>query len=81
MARSIQICHPLLPQLLSLLTGGRLFRSSPQLIFPNHLCCFTSLAPLLLPNLVRSFLSNSRVTQSLPDLYIPYTTPHNPHFN
>ena len=49
-------------------TGGRVFRSNPQLIFANHLCCFTSLAPLLLPNLVRSLLSSSRFTQSFPAL-------------
>lgn len=47
------------------LTGGRVFLSRPQLIFANHLCCLTSLAPLLLPSLVRSFLSSSRVMQSL----------------
>ena len=49
-------------------TGGRVLRSNPQLIFPNHLCCFTSLAPLLLPSLVRSCLSSNRFTQSFPAL-------------
>lgn len=51
-------------------TGGRVFRNRPQLIFANHLCCFTSLAPLRLPSRVFSFLSNSRVIQSLPALFV-----------
>ncbi len=51
-----------------LLTGGRVFRKSPQLIFANHLCCLTSLAPLLLPNLVLSHLSSKRIMQSFPAL-------------
>jgi hypothetical protein len=49
-------------------TGGCMCRSKPQLTFANHLCCFTSLAPLLLPSRVRSSLSSSRVMQSLPAL-------------
>jgi len=52
-----------------ILTGGRVFRSKPQFILENHLCCFTSLAPLLLPNLVHSFLSSNRVMQSFPALH------------
>lgn len=47
------------------LTGGRLLRSRPQFTLPNHLCCFTSLAPLRLPSRVRSSLSNKRRIQSL----------------
>jgi len=49
-------------------TGGSVFRNRPQLILPNHLCCFTSLAPLLLPNRAFSSLSSRRLMTSLPAL-------------
>ena len=51
-----------------LLTGGCVFRKRPQLILANHLCCLTSLAPLLLPRREPSRLSSRRVTASLPAL-------------
>lgn len=38
------------------------------MILANHLCCFTSDAPLLLPMRVVSRLSSSRFTMSLHDL-------------
>lgn len=50
---------------IDLLTGGCVFRSRPQLIFANHLCCFTSEAPLLLPRRLDSRLSKSREIASL----------------
>lgn len=50
------------------LTGGWVFLSNPQLILENHLCCLTSLAPLLLPSRVSSFLSSSLTMASLHDL-------------
>ena len=50
------------------LTGGCVFRKRPQLILPNHLCCLTSDAPLLLPRRVHSLLSRRRVMMSLPAL-------------
>ena len=66
--RGCDLPHPLVQQHIKnkkKLTGGRLFRSRPQFTFENHLCCFTSLAPLRLPSRVRSSLSNRRVMQSL----------------
>ena len=68
--RRCNLPHPLVQQHMTketklILTGGRLFRSRPQFTFENHLCCFTSLAPLRLPSRVRSSLSSKRVMQSL----------------
>lgn len=54
-----------------LLTGGCVLRRRPQLILANHLCCFTSEAPLLLPRRVVSRLSRSRRMMSLHDLCDP----------
>lgn len=48
-----------------LLTGGCVFRSKPQLIFENHLCCLTSLAPDRLPSRRVSSLMSSCVITSL----------------
>lgn len=45
-----------------------MLRRRPQLILENHLCCFTSEAPLLLPRRVVSRLSRSREMTSLHDL-------------
>jgi len=56
--------------LLNTLTGGRVFRKRPQLIFANHLCCFTSLAPLRLPSRVLSDLSSNRIMQAFPALSV-----------
>lgn len=63
----------------SSLTGGCVFRRRPQLIFANHLCCFTSEAPLLLPNLFSSSLSRRRVITSRQDLVpiISFSEIHN----
>lgn len=44
------------------LTGGVMFLKSPQLIVANHLCCLTSLAPLVEPiRLFSSLISNLRM--------------------
>lgn len=60
-----------------------MFRSNPQLTLLNHLCCFTWLAPLWLPSLRDSFLSNSRIMMSFPALNmvrLPYP-PAQQHIN